>query len=154
MPQVQTDSPILYTGQFRHGVDESRRVMIPARWRPKAPRIQYVMILWPIAVEGYLLVLPPDRWYALLDNLKKQSLSNEKVAALERVLGSTSASLELDKVGRLCLPEDFAKTVGIDREAELVGRVDKFEIWSPAKCAAARPEDKKMAAEIVSQITL
>ncbi len=154
MAKPQTDEPIFYTGQFKHGVDESRRVMVPAKWRPKNGRIQFVVILWPVAVEDYLLVLPPDRWQALLENLKKQSLSNEKVAALERVLGSTSASLELDKFGRLGLPDTFAKQVGIEKEASLIGRFDKFEIWNPAKCEAAGTADKQTAAEIVNQITL
>lgn len=154
MSKAETVETVSYTGHFRYGVDDSRRVMIPAKWRPRSGKARFFVILWPVAVEDYLLVLPPDRWNALLENLRKQSLSNERVAALERVLGSTSADLELDRFGRLCLPEKMTTTVGIEKEAELVGRVDKFEIWNPAKCEAVRASDKQVAAEIVSQITL
>src|SRR5256885_9660186 len=44
-----------------YGVDESHRVMIPARWRPKDPKVVFTAILWPIEAEEYLLVLPPER---------------------------------------------------------------------------------------------
>ncbi len=116
--------------------------------------MQFTIILWPIAVEDYLLVLPPERWNVLLENLKKLSLSNEKAAALERVIGSTSDRLNLDDAGRLRIPEKFASTVGIEKEAALVGRIDKFEIWNPARCAVARPSDKKLAAGLFKKVHL
>lgn len=146
--------PTLYYGQFPRGLDDSRRVMFPSEWRSSLGKMEFTVIRWPIAMEDYLLVLPPERWAALLDNLKKQSLSNEKVAALERVIGSTSSLLTLDKVGRIRLSEELTKPVGIDREVLFVGRVDKFEIWHPAKCAKVSSADKKLAAEVFNQITL
>jgi MraZ protein len=154
MPKAHNSEPMLYTGQFRYGVDDSRRVMLPAKWRPADGRVRFVGILWPVAVEDYLLVLPPERWLAMLENLRKQSLSNERVAAFERVLGTTSVALEPDRFGRLCLPEDFAKKLGIEKEAEFIGRVDKFEIWTPSKFAASQLADKQAAAELANTITI
>ena len=49
------------------------------------------------------------------------------------VLGSTSTKLTLDKVGRLCLPENLTATAGISDKAQLLGRIDKFELWNPDK---------------------
>jgi len=39
----------------------------------------------------------------------------------------------LDKGGRICLPEAMAKAAVIDKEAMLVGLVDRFEIWNPER---------------------
>jgi DNA-binding transcriptional regulator/RsmH inhibitor MraZ len=44
--------------------------------------------------------------------------------------------------------------VKITDEAELVGRLDKFEIWEPAARAAIRAQNKKLAAGVLKEIDL
>ena len=96
----------------------------------------------------------PQRWQVMLDKLKQKSLHDKRVATLERVIGATSVPLSLDKVGRFVLPEDLAKAVGIGKEAQFVGRLDKFEIWSPKRFQTATSEDKGMAASVAEEIDL
>jgi len=128
--------------------------MIPAKWRPKSPNIVFTVILWPIQGEEFLLVLPPERWQVMLDNLKTKSLLDTRVATLERVIGATSAPLLLDRVGRFCLPENLAAAAGIRDNAEFVGRLDKFEIWSPDRYATSVSQDKAVAAAVAAEINL
>lgn len=143
-----------FHGSFTYGVDRSRRVMVPADWRPEDAKFIFTAILWPINVESFLLVLPPARWQVMLDKLKTRSLQDEGVATFERVIGATSAKLRLDRVGRFCLPEDLATAVGIESHAQFVGRLDKFEIWSPTRFKAGVAQDKKVAATVASEINL
>ena len=143
-----------FHGNFRHGIDDSRRVMIPAKWRPTDPSVVFTVLLWPINLEEFLLVLPPERWQVMLDKLKMKSLHDKRVATLERVIGATSAPLSLDKVGRFCLPDNLAKAAAIEKEAEFVGRLDKFEIWSPKRFLAGVSEDKSLAATVAEEIEL
>ena len=151
MPDTDSNVPI-FQGDFCYGVDDSRRVMIPARWRPKDPKVVFTAVLWPINVEEFLLVLPPERWQMVLDKLKPASLNNKRVATLERVLGATSATLLLDKVGRFCLPDNLAGPAGIDKNAQFVGRVQQFEIWSPDRYQASKAADKALAAQVAEEI--
>ncbi len=151
MPESDSNVPSFH-GEHRYGVDGSRRVMIPAKWRPRDKRTVFTSILWPIGVEEFLLVLPPARWQTMLDNLKTRSLHDKRIATLERVIGATSAPLVLDKVWRFCLPESLAAAAGIDKEAQLIGRLDKFEIWTPARYQAGVAQDKAVAAEVAGEI--
>ena len=153
MPDNDSNVPNFH-GNFRHGIDDSRRVMIPAKWRPKDRSIVFTVILWPINVEDFLLVLPPERWRVMLDKLKQKSLHDQRVATLERVIGATSVPLSLDKVGRFCLPDNLARAVEFGKEAEFVGRLDKFEIWSPARFTKSTSEDKALAASVAEEIDL
>lgn len=127
--------------------------MLPAKWRA-AGSITYTMIPWPIGQEDRLLVLPPERWREMLAKLKNRSLTDKRVEALEKVIAENAAQVELDKVGRLCIPEELAKTAGITNEAEFVGRLDKFEIWNPSRIQAAREQDRRVAAELINEIDL
>jgi len=156
MPDADSNAPTVpdFHGHFLYGVDDSRRVMIPAKWRPKDSRVVFTAILWPIEIEECLLVLPPERWRILLETLKTKSLNDKRVATLERVIGATSGPLLLDKVGRFCLPDHLSKPAGIEQEAQFVSRVQKFEIWSPARYLAAISEDKSVAAAMAVEINI
>src|SRR5258706_1889074 len=153
MPNADSIVPNFH-GTFSYGIDDNGRVMVPAKWRPKKANVLFTVIPWPIEAERYLLVLPPERWKAMLDKLKMKSLTDEGVAALERVIGSTSAQLTLDRVGRFNLPEHLTHPAEIEKEAVFVGRLDKFEIWSPKRRGAATTEDKRTAAAILKQTDL
>jgi len=146
--------PVDYTGHFRHGIDGSRRVMFPARWRPANPETKFTILPWPIGAEDRLLVLPPDRWREMLVKLKARSLSDPRVAALEQEIAENAVQVTLDKVGRICLPEELAKIARITSEAEFVGRLDKFEIWEPGARNAVRQQNKRLAAEVLKEIDL
>ena len=143
-----------FHGDYLYGLDESRRVMVPAKWRPKDPKVVFMVILWPIKAEEYLLVLPPARWQQLLEPFNTKSLNDPRVAALERTITATSAPLLLDKVGRFCLPDHLAKPAGIETQAKFVPRVGKFEIWNPARYDAATVQDKSIAAQLAAELNI
>ena len=128
--------------------------MLPAKWRPRDPNTKFTIIPWPIGAEDRLLVLPPDRWREMLTKLKSRSLSDPRIEALEQEIAENAAQVTPDKVGRIGLSEEHARLVKISDEAELVGRLDKFEIWQPAARDAVRSENKKLAAQVLKEIDL
>ena len=145
-----------FRGAVVHGIDSSRRVMLPADWRPMVKNAGFTAILWPIFGPGqFLLVLPPQRLDLLLEKLNQnESLSSERVAAVERRIGSTSVEIVLDQVGRFCLPENLARAAGLDKEAQFVGRMDKFEIWSPERYKACQVEMDDLLLSAAKEVKL
>ena len=153
MPAIET-RPAGFYGEFPLVVDKSRRLMFPAKWRPEDKSMEFHVIAWPIQKKECLLVLPPERWQRALDKLQGNSLNDRGHAAFEREIARTSAPLALDKVGRLCLPDNLTELAGIDDEALLVGRVNKFEIWSPKRFKATHEADAALAHEFAGRIEL
>ncbi|MGV3772938.1 MAG: division/cell wall cluster transcriptional repressor MraZ [Verrucomicrobiales bacterium] len=149
MPSTDTNAPIYYNALYRHGVDEKRRVQIPAKWRPVDPDFQFTLILWPAnsGKEPYLLVLPPEPMRELANKLKAMPYSDPKADSLRRLLGRNSDQVTLDKGGRICIPEQMARGAGIDKEAVLIGSFDRFEIWSPERYEAASKLDDALAGD-------
>jgi len=128
--------------------------MLPAKWRPRDVNTKFTILPWPIGAEDRLLVLPPERWREMLQKLKTRSLSDPRIEALEQEIAENATQVTPDKVGRICLTEEHARAVKISAEAELVGRLDKFEIWEPNARAAIRAQNKKLAAEVLKEIDL
>ena len=135
-----------YNSLYRHGVDEKRRVQVPAKWRPAKAGIELTLVLWPKSEEGPCLrVLPPERMVDLMRDIDAMPNSDPKKVVLKRFIGSESVQVALDKVGRICLPEEMARAAGITEEAVLVGLLDRFEIWSPERYQKVKMADAVMA---------
>ena len=145
---------IYYNSLYRHGVDDKRRLQIPAKWRPSDANVAFTLILWPKATmqDACLLVLPPDEWVALVQKLKTLPFADPKAEVLRRIIGRKSDRVALDKSGRICLPETMAKAAGIETDAVLLGLVDRFEIWNPGRYEAISAVDEHLLPEVFQQI--
>ena len=140
--------PTYYNSRYTHGVDEKRRVQIPAKWRPSKPGTELTLVVWPKAKEGSCLrVLPPSQMAKLMKDIDVMSNSDPNKVVLKRLIGGESVQATLDKSGRICLPEDMAMAAGISDTAVLVGLLDKFEIWAPERHEQLKASDAVMAAE-------
>lgn len=125
---------ICYNSSYRHGVDEKRRLQIPAKWRPEEDGVELTVILWPKHQAGACLrVLPPEKMTKLMADIDAMPNSDPNKVVLKRVIGSKSVQVTLDKAGRICLPEEMARAAGVKDEALLVGLLDRFEIWNPSR---------------------
>jgi len=135
LEQVNNIQQRPYLGGGAYAVDASRRVLLPVHWRKEGYPTDFYIVPWPVMNERYLLVLPPPRFNTMLASLTEQSLADEGMSAVARWIVSNTTEVCLDKVGRLALPGEAAKRVGVEKEAHLVGGADKFEVWNPQKYA-------------------
>ena len=148
MEPNETSEPTYYNSLYRHGVDEKRRVQIPAKWRPAKSGVEFTLILWPKSKEGPCLrVLPPQEMAELMRDIDAMPNEDPNKVVLKRFIGSESVQVALDKAGRICLPEEMARMAGIEAEAVLVGLLDRFEIWNPRRFDNVRASDAIMAQE-------
>jgi MraZ protein len=139
-----------YNSSYRHGVDEKRRLQIPSKWRPSTEGTEFTLILWPKSKEGPCLrVLPPQEMAELMRDIDAMPSGDPNKVVLKRFIGAESVQVALDKAGRICLPEEMAKSAGIKpgEEAVLVGLLDRFEIWSSDRYEKVRASDAVMAHE-------
>jgi MraZ protein len=145
---------IYYNSLYRHGVDEKRRLQIPAKWRPADQNVELTLILWPngTMADACLLVLPPEEWVSLVQKLKALPFAEPNAEVLRRILGRKSDRVTLDKGGRICLPEAMARAAGIEKEAVLLGLVDRYQIWNPQRFEAASAVDEQLSSEAFRQI--
>jgi MraZ protein len=147
MDSSENNKPTYYNSSYRHGVDEKRRLQIPAKWRPEES-VELTLVLWPKAKEGPCLrVLPPKQMEKLMKDIDAMPNTDSNKVVLKRFIGSESIQVTVDKTGRICLPEEMARAAGIGNEAVLVGLLDRFEIWSPERYANVKAADAVMAQE-------
>ena len=119
-----------YAGNFRHAIDEKNRLTIPSRWRRGESED---FILLADANHQFLLVMSHEEF----DRMSSVAASESSVSARDRRIFSRHFHARAqhgasDKQGRLVLPEDFCKQLGLKGEVALVGGRGRFEIWNLA----------------------
>jgi len=122
-----------FNGCYRHKVDDKGRMPIPFRWRPDES-IELTLVIWPKHQAGTCLrVLLPEQWNTLLADIEAMPNRDPNKAVLKRRIGTSSALVKLDNVGRITIPAEMAKAADISKDAVLAGMIDRFEIWSPKR---------------------
>ena len=135
-----------YNSNYMHGVDEKRRVQVPAKWRPANPGTELTLVVWAKGDEGACLrVLPPAAMAKTMRDIDAMPNSDPMKTPLKRFVGGESEQVTLDKAGRICLPEKMAQEADIGEEAVLVGLLDRFEIWSPKRYTNVKASDAIIA---------
>jgi len=146
MSPSKHSEPTYYNSRFRHGVDEKRRLQVPAKWRPAKGGVELTVILWPREGVGPCIrVLPPAQMAKLMQSIDEMPNSDPKKVVLKRIIGSGSAQTSIDKAGRICLPDEMARDAAIKDDAVLVGLLDRFEIWNPERYEKVQAADAALA---------
>ncbi len=156
MPAPQSSQVIDYLFVYTHGVDDKRRVQIPAKWRPgdDQPDFKLRVLLWKTAAQKApcLLAMPPEVWDRLRQSIAAMAFSDAKANMLRAYVAENSDVVTLDSVGRICLPQKLAEAAGIGKQAVLRGMVDRFQIWSPENFAMEQPISPECAELVLSGV--
>jgi MraZ protein len=120
----------VFKGTFRHKIDPKGRLPVPAAFRHALERAGEVsLVLTPL--DQCLAVYPGSEWEKLEAQLRALPAFSKPVKALTRLLASRATDCRLDVQGRILLPPALRPAAGLEREALLVGVLNRFEVWAP-----------------------
>jgi MraZ protein len=141
-----------YAGEFRHAIDDKNRITIPSRWRRNEAE---EFILLPEANHQFLLVMSPEEFA----RMSSAAESNEAVSARDRrvflrQLHSRAQHGAADRQGRLVLPEELCKRIGLKGEVALIGGRGRFEIWNLQRWKRAHEEETPTYQHVANVIGL
>lgn len=120
----------IFSGEFRHALDEKNRITIPSCWR-NGEAAEFFIV--PNPGKPCLTAMPSEVFLEAGKQIAAQSgISPERHRIFIGQFYSRAKTLIADKQGRMLLPEDFCKRAGLKNEAVLSGGRDRFDIWSPS----------------------
>jgi MraZ protein len=118
----------VFKGTYRHRIDLKGRLPIPAAFRRGLGGEASVVVT---QLDQCLAVYPPSEWARLEAQLAALPSFSRPVKALTRLLASRAADCEIDVQGRILLPAALRGAVGLERDAVVIGVLNRFEIWAP-----------------------
>lgn len=117
----------MFLGQFQHNLDEKGRLMIPAPFRQSLEGGAYIS-------QGFdrcLMVMTEAYFGQVYERIHAMNLADPAARMLRRMILSTAYKVELDKVGRILVPQNLRQFAIIDGEAIVAGQGEYIEVWSP-----------------------
>lgn len=118
-------------GSASISLDAKGRMAIPARYRERLQESTGAALVLTLAFRGHCLLLyPMVEWEQIERRLVRLSDLDEAAYRLKHTLLGNAHECEPDANGRILLPTMLREVVAIDRQVQMVGLGNKFEIWS------------------------
>jgi len=126
----------VFTGEYRHSVDEKGRIAIPSRFRAQLEGGAFVS-RW---IDACLAIFPRAEWDELATKVGALPLGDAGSRTFQRFIFAGAFEVELDRQGRVVLPASLRGFAGLEGEAVIVGSRDHAEIWAPSRWEEYRRE--------------
>jgi MraZ protein len=117
----------MFMGQYMHSLDSKGRLTIPVRFRALLDEGAYI-------TQGFdrnLMVLTKSSFEKISQRVSQGSITDPASRLLRRFIYSSGQWLEIDRAGRVIIPDFLRQVSQIDTDVVVVGVGDYFEVWSP-----------------------
>ena len=138
-------------GEYNHTIDAKGRLIIPSKFRD-ALGDTFVVTK---GLDGCLFVYDNDEWTAFEEKLKSLPITNKEARQFARFFLAGAAEVEVDKQGRILVPNVLREFAQISKDVVLIGVASRIEIWSKERFdGMAAYEDMDEIAEHMAELGL
>jgi MraZ protein len=119
-----------FVGRFEHSLDDKGRIVLPVRFRPEfldgttlTQHFEGCLALWPPAEFA--------RQLRAMQELYREGTTDARNKA--RVWSQGASTVDVDRQGRLVVPQSARIFAALDAEVLVIGALDHLELWSPER---------------------
>lgn len=135
-------------GEFKHNLDLKGRIAVPAKFRGK-------LIGGAIITRGLdkcLFVFNVKEWEVLAQKLIALPLAQANSRAFVRLMLAGAMDVEVDKQGRILIPDYLREYAGLKKEAVVAGLYNRFEIWDSENWKEYKMKTESQSDEIAEKL--
>ena len=121
-----------FTDAHERTIDAKGRIQIPAQVRESLESAQQHRILYlvPGARTGTLSLYPASEFEQMVRYMDNEPIPDQDALTFQQLFYSMASRLEMDKQGRIVLPERILKRAGIGHEVMLTGAGSHLDLWN------------------------
>lgn len=116
----------MFMGEYNHTIDVKGRLIIPVKFRESLGD-EFVITK---GLDGCLFVYTDEEWQNFENKLRTLPLTNKNARQFTRFFLAGAAACEVDKQGRILIPQVLREFASLEKEVVLVGVANRVEIWS------------------------
>lgn len=113
-------------GEYQHNVDAKGRLIIPSKFRE---HLEESFVLTR-GLDNCLFGYPMNEWRKLEEKLKELPVTKKDARAFTRFFFSGATEVEIDKQGRINIPNNLRSYAKMDKECIILGVSNRLEIWA------------------------
>jgi MraZ protein len=140
-------SEIVYQGTSAIALDAKGRITVPVRQRELLMQACEGRLTLTKHPDGYLWVLPRQRWEATREHLMSMSMDADP---WRRVFLGSAVDVEIDGAARVLIPPELRDAASLSKDVLLIGNGRVLELWDAQRHQAheAKLLAQPMPAEI------
>ncbi|HLR07841.1 MAG TPA: division/cell wall cluster transcriptional repressor MraZ [Bacillota bacterium] len=116
----------MFMGEFQHNIDSKGRIIVPAKFRDGLGHTFVVTR----GLDQCLFAYPMNEWRLLEAKLKKLPLTQKDARAFTRFFFSGAVECEVDKQGRINIPQPLRNYAALERSCVIIGVSNRIEFWA------------------------
>lgn len=124
----------MFLGEYLHTIDDKGRLTLPAKFRAELA----TGVVVTRGIDKCLFAFPMAEWEKLAERVSNLPLTEAQAREFRRLLFSGANDAELDKQGRVLLPQYLREYAGLDGNVIVAGLNTHMEIWAPEAWNAIR----------------
>lgn len=139
----------MFIGEYSHVIDNKGRLAVPAKFRN-------VLMVGAVVTRGLdkcLFLYSKGEWQKLAIKLSKLPISQSNTRAFVRLMLAGAMSCELDKQGRIVIPDYLRKYAGLVKKVIIVGLFNRLEIWNAEEWKRYTEEAEKSSGDIAEALS-
>ena len=141
----------MFMGEYNHTIDAKGRLIIPSKFR----EILGDAFVVTKGLDGCLFVYDNEEWKRFEEKLRSLPITNKEARQFVRFFLAGATEAEVDKQGRILIPNVLREFAEITKDVMLVGVGSRIEIWSRERFEeTASFEDMDEIAEHMAELGL
>jgi MraZ protein len=138
----------MFIGEYHHSMDEKGRMAVPAKFRKSLQRGAVVTK----GLDNCLVIYPRAEWEVLAQKLAALPLSQANTRAFARLMLAGAMDIELDKQGRMMVPDYLRAYAQLEKKAVIAGLYNRLEVWGEKRWEGYRSQTEKASNDIAEQL--
>ena len=140
----------MFIGKFEHRLEEKGRLSIPKKFRSQLA----AGAILSQGLDGCLFMYPVARWEQLINKLSQLPLTRSDARSFTRVLAYGAVEVEIDKLGRILIPDYLRQFSELKDICVVAGAVDRVDIWSQERFLTYSKQINQNAETIAEKLEL
>ncbi len=120
-----------FTGEYQYSLDSKGRVNIPAKFRQYLSKKNQNTFVATRGQDPCVWIYPLTEWKKIEDELRSLSSVSGVHRTFIRQIARSATPSTCDKQGRITLSPSLISYSHLDKEALIIGMINKIEIWNP-----------------------
>jgi len=141
---------VLFTGEYEHTIDAQQRLAIPSDIRTRLETAEAGTALYVVpGPNGALWLWPEMTFEAMAGAMAQSLLPEEDLMEFDELYFSLAARIEIDKAGRIRIPDRLKTLGGLGQSVVILGIRDHLELRDSTEWAARRADKLAKQNEIM-----
>ncbi|PIR45491.1 MAG: division/cell wall cluster transcriptional repressor MraZ [Candidatus Vogelbacteria bacterium CG10_big_fil_rev_8_21_14_0_10_50_13] len=112
-------------GEFRHSIDDKKRVAVPRAFRQELGK----KVVVTRGLDNCLFLYPKAEWQKMSEKLASLPMGQANSRGFSRFVFGGASEAEIDSLGRVLIPDFLKKFAGLATKVVLAGVNNRVEIW-------------------------